>query len=49
MGSCPRDRGPGEQYLGFFSGGELSPVGSCPRTALLDGFPHTELKIAGIH
>ena len=40
MGNTPRDYGPGGQCLGFIficwglflSGGELSLVGSCPRT-----------------
>ena len=33
MGNSPRDRGPGGKWLGFIlSVGELSMVGSCPRT-----------------
>ena len=34
MGSSPKDCGPLGQKLAFilFSGGELSTVGSCPRT-----------------
>ena len=35
MGNTPRDRGPSGQWLGFIlSGGELSLVGSCPRTLI---------------
>ena len=34
MGSSPRDYGPvGNSWALLLSGGELSPVGSCPRTA----------------